>query len=261
MLAIDPYLTRIPFRKMWIGRVRSDRQLVAERIRRCNWVLVTHAHFDHLLDVPEVARQTGAKVCGSYNTCRLLAALGVPPRQLREIQVGDRLTLGSFQVTTLEAEHIPTPGFTTGPLPRNLYPPLRARDYRMDGHFCFLIQVEGYRLLTDTGNCVSSAVPADVWFANLLKRSRLYPTLLQRVQPRLVVPIHWDNMWRSLSRPVRPLFALPHRTLRLLPRSSLRQWARMMERMAPGARVLLPEVFQSYTLDDLLERIKEGGLQ
>jgi len=261
VLAIDPYFTRIPFRKMWVGRVQSDRQLVAEKMRRCDWVLVTHAHFDHLLDVPEVARQTGATVCGSYNTCRLLTALGVPQRQLREIRMGDQFTLGGFQITALEADHIPTPGFTAGPLPRNLYPPLRARDYRMDGHFCFLVQVEGYRLLTDTGRCVTSAVPADVWFANLLKRARLYPPLLQRVQPRLIVPIHWDNMWRSLSRPVRPLFTPPHRTLRLLPRANLRQWTRMIERMAPDAQVLLPEVFQSYTLERLLEPAEEGGLR
>ena len=146
MLVIDPYLTRIPFRQMWIGRVCSNRELVAAKIRRCDCILVTHAHFDHLLDVPEVARQTGAPVLGSHNTCGLLAALGVPEHQLREIQVGDRLTLGNFQVTVLESVHIPTPGFSSGPLPRGLRPPLRARDYRMDGSFAFFVRVGGYRL-------------------------------------------------------------------------------------------------------------------
>ena len=36
---------------------------------RCRVVLVTHAHYDHLLDVPEVARNTGARTLTQRHYC------------------------------------------------------------------------------------------------------------------------------------------------------------------------------------------------
>ncbi|MHB0870884.1 MAG: MBL fold metallo-hydrolase, partial [Chloroflexota bacterium] len=78
VLAVDPFFTRPPFRRIWFGRVFPDRRLVAAKLPRCNYVLVTHSHWDHLMDVPEVVLNTGATALGSPNSCRLLTLLGVP---------------------------------------------------------------------------------------------------------------------------------------------------------------------------------------
>ena len=76
-LVIDPYLTRVPFWRVAFRRLRTDHALVAQHIPRCDFVLVTHSHFDHLMDVPAVVHHTGALALGSVNTCRLLALSGV----------------------------------------------------------------------------------------------------------------------------------------------------------------------------------------
>ena len=95
VLVIDPFLTRFgPWRAL--GRVRSNRSLVAGTVRECDFVLVSHAHWDHLMDVPEVVRATGAQAFGSANTCRLLSVCGVPATHIRQIGAGDRLVLGAF---------------------------------------------------------------------------------------------------------------------------------------------------------------------
>ncbi len=65
ILALDPFLTRPPFRRMWFGRVRSDSALVVTTIPQCNVILITHAHHDHLMDVPEIIQQTGATAYGA----------------------------------------------------------------------------------------------------------------------------------------------------------------------------------------------------
>ena len=39
VLVIDPYFTRCSFWKVWVGRVRPDKALIAEKIRRCDFVL------------------------------------------------------------------------------------------------------------------------------------------------------------------------------------------------------------------------------
>jgi L-ascorbate metabolism protein UlaG (beta-lactamase superfamily) len=248
-LVIDPYLTRVPFWRVAFGRVRPNRELIAEKIPRCDLVLVTHPHVDHLLDVPDVVRNTGAVALGSANTCRLLAVLGVPGAQIREIDVGDQLTLGDFRVDVLPAGHVTFWGWRpfSGPLPPGLRPPLRARDYRMDRCFGFLVDAGGRRLL----HCPGTAVPAEVLTVKPLGTCARYESLLRNVRPRIVIPVHWDDFYRPLSKPVRPILAPSGQAVPPLKRIDLAQFERMVEQIAPGTPVLIPEMFHAYDLGEL----------
>jgi L-ascorbate metabolism protein UlaG (beta-lactamase superfamily) len=248
-LVIDPYLTRVPLWRMAVGRVRPNRELIAEKIPHCNFVLVTHPHVDHLLDVPDVVRNTGAVALGSANACRLLAVLGVPAAQIREIDVGDQLTLGDFRVDVLSAGHVTFWGWRpfSGPLPPGLRPPLRARDYRMDRCLSFLVDAGGRRLL----HCPGTAVPAEVLTVKPLGTRARYESVLRNVRPRVVIPVHWDDFGRPLSKPVRPIVAPSGQAVPPLKRIDLAQFERMVEQIAPGALVLIPEMFRAYDLSEL----------
>ena len=94
ILVIDPFVTRPPIKRMWWGRIRSDFVLAAATVPHGDLVLVTHAHWDHVMDVPAIIEQTRATAYGSQNTYRLLTILGVPEDHLHEIKVGDKLALG-----------------------------------------------------------------------------------------------------------------------------------------------------------------------
>lgn len=246
VLLIDPYLTRLPLWRMAIGCVRPNRELIAARIARCDFVLVTHPHVDHLLDVPDVLHTTGAVSLGSANTCRLLGALGVPPGQIREIDVGDRLTLGDFRVEVLPAGHTTFWGWLpyNGPLPPDPRPPLRARDYRMDRCFGYLVDADGARLL----HCPGTGAPADVLTVKPLGTHARYEALLRQARPRVVIPVHWDDFCRPLSKPVRPTLAPSGQAVPPLKRIDLAQFKRMIQRIAPGTQVLIPKVFRTYNL-------------
>lgn len=246
VLVVDPYLSRIPFWRVARGRVRPNREPIAERIPRCDFVLVSHAHYDHLMDVPDVVRNTGATALGSANSCQLLAALGVPAAQIREVGVGDGLNLGSFWIEVLPAEHLTFLGWRpfSGPLPSDLRPPLRARDYRMDGCLGFLINVGGVRLLY----CPGPAVPAEVLAVKPLGGRLRYESLLRDVRPKIVIPVHWDDFGRPLSRPMRSMLAPSGRLIPPLKRMDLAQFKRMVEQIDPETRVLIPEMFRTYDL-------------
>jgi L-ascorbate metabolism protein UlaG (beta-lactamase superfamily) len=250
VLAIDPYLTRISFWRQWFGRVQPNRELVASVIPRCDWVLVTHAHWDHLMDVPAVLEHTGATALGSGNTCRLLTLLGVPRDQVRQIGPGDRLPLGPFQVQVLLARHLWVPGYGPGPLARNLRPPLRARDYRMDVCFCFLIEVSGHRLLTDPGEGPNGGPRAEVLLVSAYREEAYYRALLRLVAPRTVIPSHWDDLWRPISRPVRPMLAPPRWAWPPLGRIDLERFRQVVEGVSPRTQVFVPERFAAYELGE-----------
>jgi len=253
ILAIDPYFTRMPLRRM-LGRMQSDARLVADQVTHCDFVLVTHPHYDHLADVPEVVHTTGATAFGSANACRLLAALGVPARQVRQIGVGNSLALGGFRVEVLAGKHgkIPLAGLFNRPLSPRLSPPLRAWDYRMDCCFSFLVHAARYRVLVGLGEYPAEAPAADMLCIGVINSPECYRSLLQRARPRVVVPIHWDDLFRPLSQPIRPMLAPPARTIPPLRRVDLAGFAQMIRTMSPATRVIIPEMFHPYTLVEII---------
>jgi L-ascorbate metabolism protein UlaG (beta-lactamase superfamily) len=106
VLAVDPFFTRPSFWRFWGGRVRPDAALALEKLPHSDHILVTHAHYDHLMDVPVLATQSKAQVYGSTNTCHVCLAAGLPQEQVHTVSVGDRLALGDFSVTVLPARHM-----------------------------------------------------------------------------------------------------------------------------------------------------------
>ena len=66
---IDPYVTRLSLPELLRRKVvPPSREAVARWIDRADAVLVGHTHFDHALDVPAIAKQTGCAVYGSTTT-------------------------------------------------------------------------------------------------------------------------------------------------------------------------------------------------
>lgn len=95
----DPYLTRFPT-GLFDGafdpgtRLRTRPEVVDAHIGRPELVLVSHSHWDHLGDVPHIARTTGARVVGTETTYHLLVSLGVDPGQISVVKGGEVLDFG-----------------------------------------------------------------------------------------------------------------------------------------------------------------------
>lgn len=252
ILVIDPYLTRFALRRVWFGRVHPAKELIRAQIQECDHVLVTHAHFDHIMDVPDVVRCTNATALGSANSCRLLEACGVLHDQIQELGAGDKLVLADLTIEARQALHLRTPGFAPGPLAPDLEPPLRARDYRMDKCFSFLISANGCRVLTDPGMRPEDAVAADLLFVHTTRKPAYYRSLLEIVRPRVVIPLHWDDFFHPLSKPMRPGWRPPERRFPPLRRVDLAAFRQMIRQMAPKTRVFEPEVLRTYNLAECL---------
>ncbi len=253
-LLIDPFFTRPPWWRLFAGRVPCNSKLIAEHVRQADHVLVTHAHWDHVMDVPEVVRRTGATAWGSENVCRLLERAGVPPAQIRRIATGERLQLGQFDVEVLAATHGRTPidGLINGALPRAATSPLRLIDYRMDQCFSFLITVAGIRFLHAPSERPAEARPADVLLVGPHREPGYYRLLLKIVRPRLVIPIHWDGLFRPLSAPLVPDFTISWWSWPPLQRMEPQPFQQLIERLAPGVRVLIAERLHWYTVCQVL---------
>ena len=63
--------------------------LSTAEVTEADFVLVGHAHFDHLAGADVIAKATGAKVIGSFESMRVLREAGVPEAQLIGSQGGE----------------------------------------------------------------------------------------------------------------------------------------------------------------------------
>jgi L-ascorbate metabolism protein UlaG (beta-lactamase superfamily) len=59
-------------------------------VTRADFVLVGHSHFDHLAGAEIIAANTGAKIIGSHESCRVMRDRGVPDAQLLPSSGGER---------------------------------------------------------------------------------------------------------------------------------------------------------------------------
>lgn len=240
-LAIDPFFSRPPLRCLFLGRPEPDLVRVVRYLPRCNHVLVTHAHWDHVMDVPAVLRNTGACAYGSANTLELLVLHDTSEAQAKPIAIGDRLSLGPFEVEVVPGRHPPVPFFPgSGPLRTGLRPPLRLVDYRMDECLGFSIRTQGVHMLISPAH----GRPADILFVGIPAALLSPRRLLAETRPRLVVPMHWDNLFKPL--PLAP--SAPKR-----PRPpALRDLASPFQGRSAGALLLIPDRFRVYDLAELL---------
>lgn len=78
---------------------------VADDVERADVILVGHSHFDHLWGAERIAANTGATIVGSYETVRVMAALGVDESQLQPVSGGERLVFGDIRVTVYPSLH------------------------------------------------------------------------------------------------------------------------------------------------------------
>jgi|SRR4051794_35224464 L-ascorbate metabolism protein UlaG (beta-lactamase superfamily) len=90
---LDAYIDRVP------GAAGTG--LVADDVDRADWIVIGHSHFDHVWGAERIATRAGARVIGSYETCRILALAGVPETQLLPVSGGERVRLSDDVVVAV----------------------------------------------------------------------------------------------------------------------------------------------------------------
>jgi len=76
-----------------------------DQVRRADVIFIGHAHSDHISDIAEVAKQTGAMVVGSQISIDTAIRLGVPASQTKVVADGDSLSFGPVKVLAALARH------------------------------------------------------------------------------------------------------------------------------------------------------------
>src|SRR5436190_2112271 len=107
-LYIDPFLSRVPFSSVFRrAPALADPALHDRFLRprgRVAGVLVGHTHFDHAIDVPEIARRHDCSAYGSSSLTRLMRLHGLGELAV-EVTPHRPYELGPFKVTFVPTLH------------------------------------------------------------------------------------------------------------------------------------------------------------
>lgn len=217
-ILVDPYISRIKLgagssiskadtRKSYIRTdyYESDTLLINKIIQKVDYILVHHSHFDHLSDVPYIAKKTGAKVIGTETTTNILRAYGIPDDQLYTVKGGEDYQFENFSVRVIPSLHsalgkkkyFDSRTYTEPPKA-----PLRIKDFIEGGSLNFLIRFENHKVLTaGSMNFIEREIQGlepDIILPGVnFSRLEIYKYTERLMKatnfPKIVIPAHWDN--------------------------------------------------------------------
>lgn len=224
-LLIDGFFTRPGVLRVVAGRIAPRPEIIAECLRRAGIdrlaaVVCAHSHYDHALDAPVVCAQTGAMLVGSESTANVGRGQGLSEARILVPDTNRPVAFGAFTVTLIESVHSPGDRFP-GTVNAPLSPPARATAWTTGA--CYSILVEhaspsrGDRslLIQASANYIRGALRgrrADVVYLGIGElgktthafRDTYWNEVVLATGARRVVPVHWDDLFRPLGKPVRP---------------------------------------------------------
>ncbi len=219
----DPYLTRASLLRCISSRLVSDARAIAAHTPRADAIVVGHTHFDHALDVPAIAALTGARVYGSRSAVTLCRASGLPEARLHDVEGSPGAEAVVAEVGPFELRFHPSAHsrFALGrvPFPGEIADcdqvPLRLQHYRCGAVFAVEIRVAGRTILhLGSAELIESTLPVRepdlllLCAAGWTSSPELPERVARAVSPRAVLLSHWDDFFRSIDKPARPLPAL-----------------------------------------------------
>ncbi|MGE5214631.1 MAG: MBL fold metallo-hydrolase [Nitrospirota bacterium] len=197
------------FRRAGSGR-ESRVNAELETSAKVDAILVTHGHFDHLLDVPVVMAKTGGRLIASRSSVDLVRQLPNAGTSSGDaVKPGDVRRIGPWKIRVLSATHDRLFGKVPFDRPHlKMTAPQTPADWICGEPLAFLIEVNGQRIYIDSGGTEALLPPnesgsrrmdlAILGMALPDSRARLQVSL-KRLQPRYVLPSHQDDFFRPLS--------------------------------------------------------------
>ena len=266
VVLLDPYLSRLRFRGRAYGPAEapavpgdtrpvidmedvpaSDTVTIDAHVPEAHFVLLSHSHFNHCMDVPSIARKTGATVIGTESTANVARGGGVPEEQILTVRGGEDYEFEAISIRVIPSLHSALSGkhyFQSGTIPP-VQTPLRLRDYLEGGTLAYLVRVGGRQvLLFGSMNYLERELeglhPDVVLVAAARPRREIhrYTERLLHVlgRPPIVIATHWDNQGLPFGAPQDEALA------------EAATFVREVKAVAPRSRVLVPRHFETLTV-------------
>jgi L-ascorbate metabolism protein UlaG (beta-lactamase superfamily) len=184
-------------------------------------IYLSHGHFDHAADAPQIVRQTGATVYCSEEAANALRRQGVGGTHVVAARAGDSFDFGAYRARCFDSTHV---GFDPPLLAKtlcrslpqlpSLLPLLRDWPCGQVLAWRFTLAAEGDRIVQHFGSAgctedelarLAQMAPPDVLLVPLQGHThicRIAAHVVERLRPRVVIPHHQDDFYPPISQEV-----------------------------------------------------------
>jgi L-ascorbate metabolism protein UlaG (beta-lactamase superfamily) len=227
---VDGWFTRPGPIRLAVGRIGPDPTAIRRGLERNGLgahsssrlaaVIPVHSHYDHAMDAPEVARQTGALLVGSESTANIGRGWGLDEAQIRVVRDREALQLGRFRITMIESRHFRFPdpvlaerALANPEITQPLVPPVGPFEYRLGKAYAIHVDHPlGRWLIQGSAGYVEGALDgfeSEVVFLGIsglgsqtaAYQEAYWDETVTRVGAQRVIPIHWDSLTGPIEGP------------------------------------------------------------
>jgi len=268
---VDPYFSRIRTVKVWGTKfppqnddprqvhdlddvLEPNIELIDQHVDTADFICISHSHFNHCMDMPYIARKTGATVIGTESTINIARANRVPRHQLRGVHGGEDYQFENISIKAIPSLHsaliTPSPYttwdnchyFETETVPKDIQAPLRLRDYVEGGTLGYLIRFGAKKVLIFCSmNYIEKEVenlqpdialiPSSPWRNQVYKYTE---RLLQALDyPKTIIATHWDNQSVPYGADQSPQW------------EQAEIFAKEVQALSPESRIIIPQHFET----------------
>ena len=257
-ILIDPWFNRFESgflqNKLKMDAVLpTDTTLIDQHVSKADQILIGHGHWDHMADVPYIAKKTGAMVIGSESHANLMRAAGVPEGKIVQVKGGEYMQFDGYTIEIFPSVHsmggtkkYAVPGHIVS-VPST--PPTKLGDLPEGDTLIYVLTIGGkYSIfLMSSGNYIERAIaglrPDVALIAPLFSNNThaFTPRLVKALNfPKIVLPTHWDDFEAPLSEPPKDLRGIYGDV------ANLDLWVKEMKTVSPKTRIITTSYFGSY---------------
>jgi L-ascorbate metabolism protein UlaG (beta-lactamase superfamily) len=219
-LLLDPFVSRFPLRDVLLRRtVLPDPARVAavDGPGTVVGIACGHAHWDHSLDTPALARRFGCNAYGSRSLANLMRLHGLGDQAVEAVP-HHRYALGPFELSFTPSVHsrlvlglaVPADGDTSATSLDQLTP----QAYRCGRTWGIRVAVAGIVIYHQgSADLIDDAIrdhDIDLFLAGIAGRNvtpNYWGRILPLLRPKVVVPMHFDDFFAQVED--EPLTFLP----------------------------------------------------
>src|SRR6058998_726023 len=82
-----------------------DEALIGQHVKKADHILIGHGHWDHMADVPYIAKKTNAMVIGSETHGNVMRAAGVPEGKIVQVKGGEDMQFDGYTIEVFPGIH------------------------------------------------------------------------------------------------------------------------------------------------------------
>lgn len=184
-------------------------------------VATAHSHYDHAMDTSIVANMTGAEILGSESSVNIASGQGFPRHLAKVINLNQEYEYGAFRIRAIVAPHGPQSSLLDKLLRGRIKKPLKSPaflfEYKIGASFSYIIGHHETRIIVHPSpgfvRDQYAGYTADIVFLGVGKLGKqdrkylesLWGEVVRNTQAKTVILVHWDSIFRPLTKPLRHL--------------------------------------------------------